>query len=93
MSLQTADQSSEMAILARILQPEHRELGPEEARYVLTLEFDQRDLDRMNELAAKAREGSLSSKEGEDLESYRQIGYLLAQMKARARIALKKLSS
>ena len=93
MSLQMVNDHSETEILARVLQPEDRELTVEEARYILSLEFRQADVDRMNELAGKARQGVLSAEDERMLESYRQVGYLLAQMKAKARLALKTHSS
>jgi uncharacterized protein YnzC (UPF0291/DUF896 family) len=44
----------------------------------------------MNELAAKAREGSLGADEQLEIESYRQACRLLDLMKAKARLSLKK---
>lgn len=46
----------------------------------------------MNELAEKARSGSLAVEEQEELDNYRQVGQLLEVLKSKARLSLKKLS-
>lgn len=47
------------------------------------------DRERMNELAARSRDGSLGSDEQLEIESYRQACRLLDLMKAKARLSLK----
>lgn len=81
--------NTETAILKRLIEPEEADLVPEAARYILALDFNQADVDRMNELAAKAREGSLSSEERLEVENYEHVGHLLAFLQAKARISLK----
>jgi hypothetical protein len=44
----------------RTIQANQRDLAPDAARYFLELQFTEADRARMNELAAKARAGSLS---------------------------------
>lgn len=84
---------TEGAIWGRLLQLSNKALSVEAARSLLDLEFAREDKDRMRELAAKARDGSLSAAEQEDIRTYERVGNLLALMKSKARQRLKKASS
>ncbi len=55
------------------------------AEDILSLDFPQRDADRLAELSAKANEGALTEAEEVELEAYINVGDLLAfwQWKAR----------
>jgi hypothetical protein len=59
------------------------------ARTILHLEFPAEDKERMHELAAKARDGSLTAAEQEEIRNYERVGNLLALMKSKARQRLK----
>lgn len=85
--------ATEGAIWSRLLQPESKALSLEAARSLLRLEFALEDKDRMHELAAKARDGSLTAAEQEEIRNYERVGNLLALMKSKARQRLKKASS
>ena len=85
MSSQVITPNTEAAILARIIQADERELTPDAARYLLSMKLPSRDEDRVNELSAKARAGSLSPAETQELDSYLHIGFLLGIMQAKAR--------
>jgi hypothetical protein len=85
--------ASEGAIWGRLLQPESKSLSLQAARSLLRLDFAPEDKDRMRELAAKARDGSLTPAEQEDIRNYEQVGNLLALMKSKARQRLKRASS
>jgi len=78
------------AIWKRILRPERDNLRPELAKEILKLKFPPADIDRMNELAAKAREGSLTKAEQLELQEYEDVGLELSIMQAKARAALKQ---
>jgi hypothetical protein len=82
--------SSEAAIWERLLQPAGQTLSLVVARALLRLDFSPEDKDHMHELAAKAREGSLTPAEHEAIRSYERVGNLLALMKSKARQRLKK---
>ena len=56
-------ETSEMAILRRIVDPEQPFLSEEAARAILRLDFTAADRARMNHLAAKNREGKLTPTE------------------------------
>ncbi len=77
-------------ILDRVVKPERANLPPEVAHAFLQFEFDQKDRDRMHELAVKTQEGSLLADEHAELDSYRRIGYFLDLMQSKARKTLKK---
>ena len=84
---------TEGAIWRRLLQPGRKHLSLEAARSLLRLEFAPEDKVRMHDLAAKARDGSLTAAEQEEIRTYERVGNLLALMKSQARQRLKKASS
>ena len=82
--------NTETAILSRLIESARGALAPEAAGYILSLEFKQSDVRRMNELADKARDGALSPAEAEEVENYRHVGHLLALSRSKARASLKQ---
>jgi hypothetical protein len=82
--------NSETAILDRLILPERAELPAAAARYLLALDFDQADRERMNALAAKAQEGALSPDEAAEIDSYRHVGHLVALLQSKARRSLQR---
>ena len=88
-----ATRTTEAAIWSRLLQPGTRALSLVAARSLLRLEFAPEDKERMHELAAKARDGSLTAAEQEEIRNYERVGNLLALMKSKARQRLKMASS
>lgn len=90
MSSQAITPNTEAAILARILiESDEAELSPEAARYLLSIKLPSKDEERVNELSAKARAGTLTEAEMQELDSYLHIGSLLAVMQSKARRLLK----
>ncbi len=85
MSSQVVTPNTEAAILARIIQAEDRELTPEIARYLLSMKLPLSDEQRLQELSAKARSGSLTDSETQELDSYLHIGMLLGVLQSKAR--------
>jgi hypothetical protein len=83
----------EAAILSRIAGADEPALSVAAARGLLTLGFSPADKDRMHTLAAKAREGTLTSDEQAEVEAYSRIGSLLGILKSKARRALKRGTS
>ena len=79
---------SSAAIWERVLLPAKEDLTQEQARYFLRLKFPPRDIRRMNSLSAKARGGSLTPEQDEELENYIRIGHLLGILQSRARQVL-----
>lgn len=82
--------TSEAALWGRLFDPTSHELSTDVARYILTLTFPQPDVDRMQELANKARAGTLTLEEQIELDNYERVGHVLSLLKSKARKALKK---
>ena len=85
MSSQMAAANTEAAILARVIESGPSTITPDVARYLLSMRLPRSDEERVNVLSAKARAGSLSEIETQELDSYLHIGRLLAVMQSRAR--------
>lgn len=83
-------QNTEAAILARVIEADETEITPDVARYLLSMQLQEADRNRVDELSAKARAGSMSSAEEAELDGYLHIGSLLGVMQSRARRCLKK---
>ncbi len=77
--------TSEVAIFGRVLEPDQATLSVAAAEAILELGSKQADKDRMAELSAKAREGTLSSEEQAEINNYEKVGHLLSLMKSKAR--------
>jgi len=59
------------------------------AKYLLSIDFEESDLERMNLLAERAREGSLTPQETAELDSYLHVGSLLSIVQSKARRLLR----
>jgi len=80
--------NTEAAILARLLQSREN-MSRDVADYLMSIDFDAGDIERMNILSARAREGTLTGEETAELDSYLHVGSLLAILQSRARRFLK----
>ena len=89
MSSQLLAPNTEAAILARVIESGLSAITPDVARYLISMQLPLGDRERVDELSAKAREGSLTEEETQELDSYLHIGSLLAVMQSRARRLLK----
>jgi hypothetical protein len=85
--------NTEAAILTRVVESDSAAITPDVARYLLSLQLPEADRDRVDELSAKARAGSLTEEETRELDSYLHSGSLLAVMQSRARGILKMQDS
>jgi len=79
---------AEAEILTRVISPGDPSLGREAASAILALGFQPADRDRMEALAAKAREGTLSAEERAEADSYERIGHFVSLLKSKARRSL-----
>ena len=84
MSSQLDTPNSEAPILARLIQAK-ADMRREVAQDLLSIDFSQDDIERMNFLAERAREGSLSPEETAELDSYLHVGSLLTIIQSNAR--------
>jgi hypothetical protein len=80
--------NTEAAIWERIIRP-HGKMTRETARQIVRLEFSEEQGDRMHELAAKNRAGTLTPDEQAELDDFCRVGSLLSILHSRARQALK----
>jgi hypothetical protein len=81
--------TTEGAIWGRVIRPAQDGLTAEAARAFLGFTFDRADRQRMHELAEKAREGTLTPEEKEEVAAYERVGSVLSLLKAKARRCLK----
>jgi uncharacterized protein YnzC (UPF0291/DUF896 family) len=63
-------------------------MSPEFAPAILDLRFDQAAVNRMNELAEKNRQGTLTEAESDEMEKYLRVGNFLNLIQAKARLSL-----
>ena len=80
---------SDIEILDRLFKESKLPLSAEAAQVFLAVKFSKADRDKMQRLAAKAREGTLTKLERRLAENYERAGHLLAMLKSKARKALK----
>jgi len=83
--------TSEMAILRRVVNSDHRVLSADAARALLRMRFSASDRGRMNRLAAKNRQGKLKSEEEIELSNYIRVGQTLGILQSKARRSLKEI--
>jgi hypothetical protein len=89
MATDTLASRAEAAIWERVIHFE-MELSPTAARALLKVRFSPNDLERMAELAAKARAGALTPDEERETDAYERLGCLLDILHSQARRALKR---
>jgi hypothetical protein len=89
MKQQIAKLSVDAAIWERVIQFQGH-LSPAAARALLKVQFPASDHERMHHLAAKARSGTLTTKEEAELDAYERLGCFLDILHSKARHALKR---
>ena len=82
-------ENSEAAIWNRVVDPEAGDLAREAAESLLRIHLPNDDRQRVDELAEKARQGTLTALEQTELDNYRHVGRLLELLKSKARQSLK----
>jgi hypothetical protein len=78
----------EGALLERLILPGNGSIPPEAAKYFLALSFSASDREEVKALSAKARDGTLSPLEQEQLDGYLFLNDLLALLQSKARLSL-----
>src|SRR5437588_472003 len=91
MSIPVAESAAD--IWARAIKPENGDLTPEAARFFLRVGLSDVDTQRLKDLSAKAREGSLSSEEARELDRYLEFGWFFDYLKSKARLSLGRCPS
>ena len=91
MSVGTLTTKKSTNIWDRVLQL-NQDPTPTAARALLKLQFSPDDVQRMHDLSAKARSGTLGKDEQQQIDTFEQLGCLLDILHSRARRALKRRS-
>ena len=74
--------------LRGLIQPD-TSLSAHTAQQILDLGFSSVEMERMNVLASKAREGELNEAEAAEIEEFNRLGHLLGMAHSKARKSLK----
>ena len=82
--------TNEAEILARVIAPGEPNLPPDTAKIILSFDFGKQDRDRMDQLAQKAREGTLTAEEQVEIDCYERVGHLLSLLRSKARLSLRQ---
>ncbi|MGH7178523.1 MAG: hypothetical protein ACREJC_14195 [Tepidisphaeraceae bacterium] len=72
----------------RVIEPSWDQLSHDAAEAILKLRFAQTDMERMDQLADRARQGTLSGDEQDELDAYTRIGRMVSILQSKARRAL-----
>jgi hypothetical protein len=81
-------ENAESTILARVIAPDEPTLPAAVASELLKWGFPEADKQRMSELAAKARQGTLTAEEQAQTEGYERVSSFLGLVKSKARRSL-----
>jgi hypothetical protein len=76
-------------IFRRVIDPDDGSLPPELARFVDSLDFRPADHARYEELSGKARGGSLTAAEEDELDGYLHVDSLLSILRLKAERSLR----
>jgi len=78
----------EAQILSRVIAPEESSLDRRAAEAILAMGFKAGDKQRIDELAEKARLGTLSADEQAEADSYERVGHFISLLKSKARLSV-----
>lgn len=84
--------NSETAIFERIVLPHEQALSEQAARSLLEIRFSREDLERMQLLADKAKSGTLTPDEEQEIGNYERVGHYVAILQSKARLALRTVN-
>ena len=88
--MSTAAANTEAEILSRIIAPGKPDLPVQTAEAILALEFPGEDRERLDQLAEKAREGTLTGEEQLEIDAYERVGSFLSLLQSKARNSPKR---
>ena len=81
--------NSEAAIWARLMHAQKDELSPEAAEFLLAMDFEESDGQRMLQLAERSEGGTSTAAEQMEVDGHLHAGNLLTVMQSKARLALR----
>ena len=82
---------TQTAILDRAPGSNPAGVTPDAARYFLGIHLDPVDSERADELAAKARSGSLTNDKELEIDEYRRTGRTIEMLRIRASVVLNQI--
>lgn len=87
MALFTTDYDSQ--IWARVILPQAPTMSRAAAEAILRFDFQESDHQRMSELVAKARAGTMTTEEAAEAAGYGRVSSILGYLKSKARVSLR----
>ena len=80
---------NQVEVLARSIDQTGERMSPDVAKFLLDLQLSDDDRRTLDDLAEKARLGTLTLVEQADLDEFRRVGRLVELLKVKARVAMK----
>ena len=81
---------NEAEILCRVIASKKQDFPPAMADLILGFNFPKEDLDCMDELAERAREGTLAREEEAEINADECVGHFLSLLRSKARTSLNR---
>lgn len=81
---------NEADILSRVISANKEDFPPAMVDLILGFNFPKEDRERMDELALKAREGTLTDEEEAEINAYERVGHFLSALQSKARASLNR---
>ena len=85
MPTRTEKANNEVAIWSRVLEADKPTLSAAAARAFLALDFSPTDRERMRSLLGKAKAGTLTADEQDEINTYERVGHILNLLQAKVR--------
>ena len=85
-----ASNNTEAKILYRALDAAPLSMNDVLAKFLLSLTLDPRDAQRADELADKARHGTLTTEELAEIEQFRRVGRVIETLQLRAKLSMNR---
>jgi hypothetical protein len=82
--------TTESDIWVRLIEPGNGDIPKAAAKGILSLNFSDKDKARMQDLAERNKEGTLSAAEREELENYVLVGDVLSLLHLKAKKSLNR---
>jgi hypothetical protein len=80
--------TKEIDIWTEVINPQNRDMTEAEAHALLRWQFSDRAKQRMEELATRNGQGTLTTPDKEELEAYMHVGQVIAILQAKARLGV-----
>lgn len=85
--------ATELEILSDVISPLEGTLSPDVACAILQWKFSTKQIERMNRLGERNRNGAITPDEREELERFIRVGGLINLVQAKARVSLQQANA